>query len=245
MTTSSPTHSFVTTVTGKQRNRSNTGWAVTLDWCLPGSQYPFILYMQDDDHYAPTVAEMNINESFYLTLERGSLKQGKDGSKEYDYFWNLATIGPAQDAPATATESTHSPQTPRGDVDTRIAWNSAINNAVHCMGMDGDLVENREQWLAGVRTLAGEIYAMITAGPPAGAVARIPKDAIEDEARRWNEEYPDRALTPRMLNAWALDNYGAGYAELSHEQAISMCAAIANGEVAPQPEPDDVDELPF
>ena len=77
---------------GKQQNRD--GWAMLVDWKLPGSQYDLTLYGQDWE----TVQDVVIDEKgqgplCIFTINQGNLKKDKTGQYSSDYFWDLVSIG--------------------------------------------------------------------------------------------------------------------------------------------------------
>jgi hypothetical protein len=78
---------------GKQQNRD--GWAMTVDWKLPGSKFDLTLYGQDWE----TVRDVVIDEKgqgplCIFTINQGNLKGNKDGRYSTDYFWDMVSIEP-------------------------------------------------------------------------------------------------------------------------------------------------------
>jgi len=78
---------------GKQQNRD--GWAMLVDWKLPGSRYDLTLYGQDWE----TVRDVVIDEkgqgpTCIFTINQGNLKANKDGRYSTDYFWDMVSIEP-------------------------------------------------------------------------------------------------------------------------------------------------------
>ena len=81
---------------GKQQNRD--GWAMLVDWKLPGSLYDLTLYGPDWE----TVRDVVIDEKgqgplCIFTINQGNLKTNKDGTiktGQYssDYWWDLVGI---------------------------------------------------------------------------------------------------------------------------------------------------------
>ena len=76
---------------GKQQNRD--GWAMVVDWKLPGSQYDLTLYGQDWE----TVQDVVIDEkgqgpTCIFTINQGNLKKDKTGQYSSDYWWDLVGI---------------------------------------------------------------------------------------------------------------------------------------------------------
>ena len=76
---------------GKQQNRD--GWAMVVDWKLPGSQYDLTLYGQDWE----TVRDVVMDEKgqgplCIFTINQGNLKKDKTGQYSSDYFWDMVGI---------------------------------------------------------------------------------------------------------------------------------------------------------
>ena len=99
---------------GKQQNRD--GWAMLVDWKLPGSQYDLILYGQDWE----TVQDVVIDEKgqgplCIFTINQGNLKKDKTGQYSSDYFWDLDVIEPtwiAEDGARVASDEAPPVQAP-------------------------------------------------------------------------------------------------------------------------------------
>jgi hypothetical protein len=91
---------FTAEVKSKGKQQNQDGWAILVDWKLPGSQYDLTLYGRDWE----TVQDVVIDEkgqgpSCSFTINQGSLKKNKDGTiktGQYssDYFWDLVVIEP-------------------------------------------------------------------------------------------------------------------------------------------------------
>jgi hypothetical protein len=89
---------FTAEVKSKGKQQNQDGWAMLVDWKLPGSQYDLTLYGRDWE----TVQDVVIDEkgqgpTCIFTIQQGSLKKNKDGTiktGQYssDYFWDLAVI---------------------------------------------------------------------------------------------------------------------------------------------------------
>jgi hypothetical protein len=71
---------------GKQQNRD--GWAMVVDWKLPGSKFDLTLYGQDWD----TVQGFEVGETAIITINQGNLKKDKTGQYSTDYFWDMIGI---------------------------------------------------------------------------------------------------------------------------------------------------------
>ena len=51
-----------------------------------GGSYPLVIYLKEDDAYMAD----DIKRGDTITIVKGNLKDGKDASKEYNFYWNLA-----------------------------------------------------------------------------------------------------------------------------------------------------------
>ena len=71
---------------GKQQNRD--GWAMVVDWKLPGSRYDLTLYGQDWE----TIEAHDVGDTAIITINQGNLKANKDGKYSTDYFWDMVSI---------------------------------------------------------------------------------------------------------------------------------------------------------
>ena len=99
---------------GKQQNRD--GWAMLVDWKLPGSQYDLTLYGQDWE----TVQDVVIDEKgqgplCIFTINQGNLKKDKTGKYSSDYWWDLVVIEPtwiAEDGERVASDEAPPAQAP-------------------------------------------------------------------------------------------------------------------------------------
>ena len=58
-----------------------------------GGSYPLVIYLKEDDAYMAD----DIKRGDTITIVKGNLKDGKDASKEYNFYWNLAPSGQAPD----------------------------------------------------------------------------------------------------------------------------------------------------
>jgi hypothetical protein len=91
---------FTAEVKSKGKQQNQDGWAMLVDWKLPGSQYDLTLYGRDWE----TVGDVVIDEKgqgplCIFTIQQGSLKKNKDGTIKdgrysSDYFWDLVGIEP-------------------------------------------------------------------------------------------------------------------------------------------------------
>ena len=115
-------------------------------------------------------------QQYNLILERQNKKKAEyDGSRDWMYYWGITGIadGDAAQRTETATTGTAPRQTaptPSASLDERIAWNSAINNAVSAVPFERDAVVD---WTVEIRNVAHHIYTLIRRGP-------LPPDMAED-----------------------------------------------------------------
>ena len=84
---------FTAEVKTKVKQQNRDGWAMLVDWKLPGSQYDLTLYGRDWD----TVRDVVIDEkgkgpTCIFTIQQGNLKGNKDGKYSSDYFWDIVSI---------------------------------------------------------------------------------------------------------------------------------------------------------
>jgi hypothetical protein len=104
------------------------------------------------------------------------ISQDKPNSQaEGTFFHNIqsisgATPSPTAEAPRATTSATATATATWGSLDERIAWNSAINNAVTAIPWISNMTEDKEayytpNWLSEADTLAQDIYALIRRGP--------------------------------------------------------------------------------
>jgi hypothetical protein len=97
-----------------------------------------------------------------------------EGTRQYGSaatFKVLNGVAPkAQPKPTATTTTTASAPAGWGSIDERIAWNSAINNAVTAFPWISNMTEDGEayytpNWLGEVDALARDVYALIRRGP--------------------------------------------------------------------------------
>jgi hypothetical protein len=84
---------FTAEVKSKGRQQNRDGWAMLVDWKLPGSQYDLTLYGQDWE----TVRDVVMDEKgqgplCIFTINQGNLKKDKTGQYSSDYFWDMVSI---------------------------------------------------------------------------------------------------------------------------------------------------------
>ena len=84
---------FTAEVKTKVKQQNRDGWAMTVDWKLPGYKFDQTLYGQDWE----TVRDVVIDEKgqgplCIFTINQGNLKGNKDGRYSTDYFWDMVSI---------------------------------------------------------------------------------------------------------------------------------------------------------
>jgi len=85
MTTAEETqHRFNAAIESLGNQQKGKGWHMVLDWKLPGSQYGLSIYGQDWSE----VEGYAVNQSHDWTINRGTLKQGKDAKYASSFFWD-------------------------------------------------------------------------------------------------------------------------------------------------------------
>ncbi len=77
-----------TTVTALGRDKKGDGWAITVDHSWQGSQYPTIFYTK----VAEDAAGLAVGALVTIVAQKSNLKPGKDPSKPYNYYWDMAGI---------------------------------------------------------------------------------------------------------------------------------------------------------
>lgn len=108
-----------------------------------------------------------------VRLTRGTQKSNTSGDHEYDYFWELAEWNVQADLTPAQPAS----------IDQRIAWNSAINNAVALLAPSYDRNDSPQVLQGDILSLAHIIYGVITGGPQ-----EMPGKAPESHAQPPGEE---------------------------------------------------------
>jgi hypothetical protein len=226
---------FISTIQALGKAQSGNGWALTFDWHMPDSTYNQIVNGQDWGE----ISGFGLGDKVKATLTRGNLKQGKSGSKTYDYFWNLESLEhTSESTPAPAQREA---QAPAVSVDLRIAWNSAVNNAVQLHGP----CPNAEaiNW-NGLRENAEKLYSLIVGGPNVTKVSDRPISADKKAAplagiakmKELNlariDEDGEELASPLNVADYIHDKYnGKGPRELTAAEIDEVIEAIRNGDV--------------
>ena len=262
-------HQFTAPITAKGKQQKGDGYALTFDWKLPGSQYDFILYGRD----WAEVEGWDYGKTPDVWIVRGNLKSGKEGQYSTDFFWNLKSLtqgtGVATPIPAASNGGADSP---RGDLGTRIAWNSAINNAVQLVIADPKNEIFSEPFLASrIKSAAEIVYALIISGPPQQQAPDATEMPVRDERMAIGSQLErksakgslaklkqvNQARIDDTIDVDVLQNYVAGYFEerelrdLEDWELDKVLEAIIAGQVLPtvsQPTDEDYDDsvsLPF
>lgn len=151
-----------TTIQSKGKARSGDGWMLVLSYKMPGSNYETTLYGKDWG----LVNDWNPGDAVTAVLVRGRSKEGKDSSKDYNYFWDLveltssdaAKAGPAPEAQGTKDTAAQI-ETPQDSIQERIEKGMAFNAAYTILAQNAQVYEsNITQGLADIRLLRDRIY---------------------------------------------------------------------------------------
>lgn len=146
-----------------------------------GLEYPTTVRSRDAsilDRMSNAKAQLDAGETVHLGVEVRETPM----SNGQGYFRDIiqitsASIGDvAQEPPtpgsSTSAAPTSAPDDGWGTIPQRIAWNSAINNAISAMAINnpseywvGDIRDARDIWLPRVDGLASLIYPLILRGP--------------------------------------------------------------------------------
>jgi hypothetical protein len=140
-------------------------WTVTLGKEVFGGKWDL-----DITRVEPEVANrLERGQQYNLILERQNKKKADySGDMDWMWYWGITAIADGDAAQQTETATTgaaprQTAPTPSASLDERIAWNSAINNAVSKVPWTVEY-PGRE-WLSEVDTLAQDLYALIRRGP--------------------------------------------------------------------------------
>ena len=158
----------------QEEHNGNEVWTVTLDKEVFGGKWDL-----DITRVEPRIANrLERGKQYNLIMERQNKKK-PDHNGEKDWMWYWGIVGIADGAPPQQAERPTNGAAPRqtttsseswGNLDERIAWNSAINNAVHAI----PYAEMKLSiWLKDVDGVAHALYPLIRRGP-------LPPDMAED-----------------------------------------------------------------
>ena len=160
--------------TGKERLRSNEGTRLLIqDDKFPNSPHTTGVSVFDNNAQLAEQVDNDLEPGMRVSL-RISVKQGTSGKyRNLLEILNRVSNPTPQVAQAETQAATPDTDTWVGSIDERIAWNSAINNAVTAIPWSSDMAEESEayytlwasNWLSEVDTLAQDIYALIRRGP--------------------------------------------------------------------------------
>ena len=159
-----PLRDYITEmVTIQEASEDGKRWTIKVDVPSMRSKYPIGPLWKDyvDGERIHKGDQVNVK------IVRGKLKKaGSYEDADFGYFWELAewdTDAPPQSVANGQVVKTLESQ---DDRDTRIAWNSSINNAVHLVGTDNRVLDDPELLRYEIVLRATIIYDLITAGPP-------------------------------------------------------------------------------
>jgi len=150
----------------QEEHNGNEVWTVTLDKEVFGGKWD-----PDITRVEPEVANyLERGQQYSLIMERQNKKKADyDGERDWMYYWGITGI--ADGAPPQQAERPTNGAAPRqttttseswGTLDERIAWNSAINNAVHATPYAEMMLS---VWITEVDSIANSLYPLIRRGP--------------------------------------------------------------------------------
>ena len=114
-------YTFTAEVKAKNKQQNRDGWAMTVDWKLPGSKYDLILYGQHWDTLRDIVIDDQGNgPTCTFTIQQGNIKADKTGQYTTNYFWDMVgieIIGDGDNNPGTSSP-VQAPPKPRPEPPT-------------------------------------------------------------------------------------------------------------------------------
>jgi len=206
---------FTAAIQSKGKARSGNGWALTLGWRFPGSQYDLILNGQDWE----TIEAHDVGDTVIITIQQGNLKKDKTGQYSSDYFWDLVGIEPtwiagdgervasAEAPPVQAPPKPHPAPAPRSDSPARTPApnmepppNPAALGACHNHAVDFivrgilPIPEGRELF-GWVRELRDRFYREINQAPvmPLHYCYQHDQERRESKTGNWGHILPKEA----------------------------------------------------
>jgi len=115
------TYTFTAEVKAKNKQQNRDGWAMTVDWKLPGSKFDLTLYGQHWDTLRDIVIDDQGNgPTRTFTIQQGNIKADKAGQYTTDYFWDMVgieIIGDGDNNPGTSSP-VQAPPKPRPEPPT-------------------------------------------------------------------------------------------------------------------------------
>ena len=175
---------------GVGEHNGKEAWKVTLNKEVFGGKYDLICTRVE-----PEIANrLQPGQQYSLVLERENKKKPEyDGERDWMWYWGLVGIADADDAPqgaqqdarptdgAAPRQQTTTSSESWGNLDQRIAWNSAINNGVHATPYAEMTLS---AWLGEVDGIANSLYPLIRRGP-------LPPATRDGDAPEGGPDAPD------------------------------------------------------
>lgn len=231
-------------------------WKLTCE--VPYSQYPGIFWV--DKAAFPDIGAETAGP-FDARLTVGALQDGKNPEQIYNYRLYLDDIQPAgtlvQQAPPERQQTRQVSRTEAQDsgmsIDERIAWNSAVNNAVH---LHGPVISGTDVKWENIYAWAHAIYGMIRQGPvepqtePSveahkgmGMSAFMQMAREQLRSRRWRASAINTVLQtgiePGMTMDEAIDRIEYALANASKTFDLDVIAE----DISQRSQPDNVEQL--
>lgn len=212
-----------TTIQSKGKARSGDGWMLVLAYKMPGSNYETTLYGKDWE----LVENFNPGDPVTAVLARGRVKEGKDGSRDYNYFWDLVDLTALEDTkepPTTQAQGTKDTaaqvESPQDPIQERIERGMAFNAAYTILAQRpvNDEAQNQD-FIEDLRRLRDILYHDVIRVPVAPLhycyeheTARIQNP----KSSNWAHRLPDKT--------WCIDPTaapaGAGAADMDTQEPM-------------------------
>ena len=88
MTTTTETKTFIAKIIHKGKTQTGDRWHLIFDWKLPGSRFDLNIYGTEWD----LIDEFEQDDEVLVDIEKGRLKDNKEGRYFSDYWWELRSI---------------------------------------------------------------------------------------------------------------------------------------------------------
>lgn len=102
MTTSASKYRFTAPIVARGKTESGTAF-VTFGWKLPGSRYNFQVYGKATEE----LSEYPIDTLLTVIITQGRLRDGKEGTYNSDYYWDISSVETGVDVVPMPAEQAH------------------------------------------------------------------------------------------------------------------------------------------